>query len=160
MHSNIPPMRRTAEAENRTGSITLRVEKTVLDKLLRLRYGMPESPRWLLSKGRIKEANTLLVKLGLPLIQSQETDSFTIARRNVMSAFNRKVLSRTSLFIGVWFLILVPSAASTLLVVEYVNQGYTITQSVAITTIGSMGYVVGACSSIMIADKFESISLQ
>ena len=72
-----------------------------------------------------------------------------------MSAFNRKVLSRTSLFIGVWFLILVPTSASTLLVVEYVNQGYTTTQSVAITNIGSMGYVVGACLSIMIADKFE-----
>lgn len=123
--------------------------------LLRLRYGMPESLRWLVSKGRIKEANTLLVKLGLPPIQSQETDSITIARRNVTSAFNRKVLSRTSLFIGVWFLILVPTAASTLLVVEYVNQGYTITQSVAITTIGGMGYVVGACLSILIADKFE-----
>jgi hypothetical protein len=33
MHSNIPPMRRTAKAENRTESITLRVEKRVLDKL-------------------------------------------------------------------------------------------------------------------------------
>src|SRR5437870_921710 len=32
MHSKIPPMRRTVEAENRTQSITLRVEKRVLDK--------------------------------------------------------------------------------------------------------------------------------
>jgi MFS transporter, putative metabolite:H+ symporter len=135
--------------------ILMAIPAAVALLLLRLRYGMPESLRWLVSKGRIKEANTLLVKLGLPPIQSQETDSITIARRNVTSAFNKKVLSRTSLFIGVWFLILVPTAASTLLVVEYVNQGYAISQSVAITTIGSMGYVVGACLSIMIADKFE-----
>jgi MFS transporter, putative metabolite:H+ symporter len=135
--------------------ILMAIPAAVALLLLRLRYDMPESLRWLLSKGRIKEANTLLEKLGLPPIQSQETDSITISRRNVLPAFNRKVLSRMSLFIGIWFLILVPSAASTLLVVEYVNQGYTITQSVAITTIGSMGYVVGACLSIMIADKFE-----
>ena len=43
-----------------------------------------------------------------------------------------------SLFVGVWFLILAAGSASNLLVVEYVNQGYTITQSVAITTMGSI----------------------
>lgn len=52
-------------------------------------------------------------------------------------------------------MILAPNAASTLLVVEYVNQGYTTAQSVAITTVGSSGYVAGALLSIMIADKFE-----
>jgi MFS transporter, putative metabolite:H+ symporter len=59
------------------------------------------------------------------------------------------------LFVSLWFLILASGGAANLLVVEYVNQGYTTTQSVAITTIGGVGYVIGACLSIMIADKFE-----
>jgi len=60
------------------------------------------------------------------------------------------------LILGVWFSILVPTSASTLLVVKYVNQGYTTTQSFAATTIASVAYGAGVCISIMIVDKFES----
>ena len=138
--------------------ILMAIPAAVALLLLRLRYSMLESPRWLLSKGRIKETNMVLVKLGLAPIQNREIiDSTIITRKNsILHPFNNKrVLSRMSLFVSVWFLILVPTAASTLLVVEYVNQGYTTAHSVAITTIGSVGYVMGACLSIMIADKFE-----
>ena len=37
-----------------------------------LRMGMPESLRWLISKGKIKEANQLLIKLGLDPITRRE----------------------------------------------------------------------------------------
>jgi len=42
-----------------------------------------------------------------------------------------------------------------MLVLEYVNQGYAVSQSVAITTIGTVGYVIGAYLSILVADKLE-----
>jgi len=124
--------------------------------LLQLRFSIWESPRWLLSRGRISETNILLVKLGLRPVQDQEINSAATTQRNAWHIFNnREVFSRMSLFVCVWFLILVPSAASALLIVEYVNQGYTTPQSVAITTIGNIGYVLGACLSILIADRFE-----
>ena len=137
--------------------ILMAIPAAVAILLLPLRFSMWESPRWLLSRGRISETNFLLVKLGLQPIRDKEDDSAAATtRRNTLHAFNnRKVFSRMLLFVCVWFLILVPTAASSLLVVEYVNQGYTAIQSVAITTIGSVGYVLGACLSIVIADKFE-----
>ena len=138
--------------------ILMAIPAAVAILLLPLRFSMWESPRWLLSRGRISETNFLLVKLGLQPIRDKEVDSAAAAttRRNTLHAFNdRKVFYRMLLFVCVWFLILVPTAASSLLVVEYVNQGYTAIQSVAITTIGSVGYVLGACLSIVIADKFE-----
>jgi putative MFS transporter len=138
--------------------ILMAIPAAVAILLLPLRFSMWESPRWLLSRGKISETNILLVKLGLQPIRDKGVDSAatTTTRRNALHTFNkRKVFSRMLLFVCVWFLILVPTAASSLLVVEYVNQGYTTIQSVVITTIGSVGYVLGACLSIVIADKFE-----
>src|SRR6185437_2497553 len=124
--------------------------------LLRLRYDMSESPRWLLSRGRTKETNALLTKLGLAPIRNPEIESTSVTRRDLLHALNnRKILSRSALFAGLWFLILGSGGAATMLVVEYVNQGYTVSQSVAITTVGTIGYVIGAYLSILVADKFE-----
>jgi putative MFS transporter len=59
------------------------------------------------------------------------------------------------LFVGIWSMSLVPIFASLLLVVLYVNQGYSISQAVAITTIGTFGLLVGASLSVLLADKVE-----
>ena len=124
--------------------------------LLRLRYDMSESPRWLLSRGRIKETNIILEKLGLAPIRHPEIDLTSGTRRDLLHAFNnRKILSRSALFVSLWFLLLASGSAATMLVVEYVNQGYAVSQSVAITTIGTVGYVIGAYLSILVADKLE-----
>ena len=80
--------------------------------LLWLRYDMSESPRWLLSRGRIKETNASLLKLGLAPIRNPAINSISRSRKNVIQAFNnKKILSRSSLFISLWFLILAAGGA-------------------------------------------------
>jgi MFS transporter, putative metabolite:H+ symporter len=55
----------------------------------------------------------------------------------------------------VWFLVLIPVYASLLLVVEYVNQGYSLNESISINTLSSIGFVAGGLLSLSLAEKIE-----
>jgi len=86
--------------------IPMAIPAVVALLLLRLRYDMSESPRWLLSRGRIKETNTMLEKLGLTPIRHPEIDLTSGTQRDLLHAFNnRKILSRSALFVSLWFLL-------------------------------------------------------
>ena len=124
------------------------------------RSKMPESPRWLLSKGKIKETNRSLRLLGIkPLDSVTESDGYT--RKSSLHQFiNIQLLLKILFLISIWFLILIPVYASLLLVVEYVNQGYSLAESISINTIGSIGFMAGGLLSILIAENSrENINL-
>jgi putative MFS transporter len=126
--------------------------------LIPFRAFMPESPRWLLIKGRTNEANRLLLSLGLqPLaVENQQPPHVTKKISLIRSILSNRTLAlRMLLFIGIWSMSLVPIFASLLIVVLYVNQGYSVSQAIAITTIGTFGLVVGAILSILLSDKVE-----
>ena len=88
------------------------------------RYRMPESPRWLLSKGKIKETNRALGLLGIKPLGSIIETSLYRKKSTLRQFINIPLLIKILFLISIWFLILVQVYASLLLVVEYVNQGY------------------------------------
>lgn len=120
------------------------------------RIQMPESFRWLLAKGKIHQLNSVLMTLGIAPLEANNKTLHPSRKFFSLRTFkNKPVLLRVLFFVAIWFLVLIPVYASLLLVVEYVNQGYSLNESISINTLSSIGFVAGGLLSLPLADKIE-----
>ncbi|HET6798957.1 MAG TPA: MFS transporter, partial [Nitrososphaeraceae archaeon] len=123
---------------------------------LPFRIQMPESFRWLLAKGKIHQLNSVLMTLGIAPLEANNKTLHPSRKFFSLRTFkNKPVLLRVLFFVAIWFLVLIPVYASLLLVVEYVNQGYSLNESISINTLSSIGFVAGGLLSLLLADKIE-----
>ena len=120
---------------------------------LPFRLRMPESPRWLVSKGRLQETNDILQSIGAAKLES--TASSERKARDFKFLKNKTSLSRIVFLVAVWFLVYIPIYSALLLVVAYVNQGYTISESISITLLSGTGFVAGGIAAMLFGDRIE-----
>jgi MFS transporter, putative metabolite:H+ symporter len=116
---------------------------------------MPESFRWLLAKGKIDQINSVLIPLGITPVEPNNNTVRSLKKFSLEIFKNRLVLLRILFLVVVWFLVLIPVYASLLLVVEYVNQGYSLNESISINTLSSIGFLAGGLLSLPLAEKIE-----
>ena len=135
--------------------IVLAIAGTVALISLPFRIQMPESFRWLLANGKIDQINSVLVALGITAIKVDDKAVYPLKKFSFRIFKNRLVMLRILFLVAVWFLVLIPVYASLLLVVEYVNQGYSLKESISINTLSSIGFVAGGLLSLSLAEKFE-----
>ncbi|MGH7922633.1 MAG: MFS transporter [Candidatus Dormibacteraceae bacterium] len=131
---------------------------------LLVRLQLPESPRWLVNQGRLRQARELIermeravrgrgVTLGEPDDRAQEEEGTSFS---FLYLLRPPYLQRLCIFVPLWFLWYIGNYgflgdASSLLAAH----GYSIASSIAFIAIGAIGYPVGAIIMLFLADRVE-----
>ncbi|SMC46267.1 MFS transporter [Sporomusa malonica] len=71
------------------------------------RWGTPESPRWLMGKGRVEEARAVMKKVYGPNADIEDIEQ-NVVQTNFMKMFQGVYLSRTAMIGGFWLCLIVP----------------------------------------------------
>ncbi|MFK4446809.1 MFS family permease [Caballeronia udeis] len=126
------------------------------------RHIIPETPRFLLSKGKLHETNVVLSKLAsgklagknasVTIYVSEDAeDSATPGKVNVLDIFGGRLARRTiSVGIAIWMTYGAQISVLTLMPTILVAQGYTITRSLVFTLIMQGGSLCGALAASLL----------
>jgi MFS family permease len=129
-----------------------------------MRFMMPETPRWLVLKGKITQAQKIVsgmedyVKrkgLEIPPPQAYPPQAYT-KRFPTREILTRKYASRLTVITVFWFLVYFASYASISFVpLIFVSAGFQFFSTLAYLGTGAVGYLIGALVMPYFADLWE-----
>lgn len=118
---------------------------------------LPESPRYLMSVGRVDEAREIARRYGQPVPDAAPAAGRRTAKRAVGELFGRGLLASTLLFAVASFCgLLLAYGLSTWLPTIMQRSGYGLGPSISFLLVLNLGAIVGSISAARIADRIGS----
>jgi MFS transporter, putative metabolite:H+ symporter len=133
--------------------------------ILFMRRGLPDSPRWLMAKGRTEEAAELVQeaeetareKLDGELPEPRRVpDEQPAERVPIRALMGRPMIGRVGLFVGIWFIYYIGNYGwLTLAPTLFTDKGYSLADSTTYLVVSGIGFLAGAYATTHFSDRIE-----